>query len=157
MGCQLVPPVILFSPGWLQCMSLRINRAGVSSSWQHRAENAHAAPIHQSANQPSLTSSSFRFRCPDLESNIRQAAVSGTISVFFFVCLNEDACSLAQMNIKRCTHCRQGWPGKSQGRLTPASRAADWTAGWSRREWASGCLRRDLTGKINNIVLLYFF
>lgn len=25
LGCQLVPPVILFSPGWFQWMSLEIN------------------------------------------------------------------------------------------------------------------------------------
>lgn len=32
LGCQLVPPVILFSPGWLQWMSLQIKTRDVSSS-----------------------------------------------------------------------------------------------------------------------------
>lgn len=32
LGCQLVPPVILFSPGWLQWMSLWIRTLHVSSS-----------------------------------------------------------------------------------------------------------------------------
>lgn len=47
LGCQLVPPVILFSPGWLQWMSLRIRRLCISSSlsppWEHRAAAADAA------------------------------------------------------------------------------------------------------------------
>lgn len=30
LGCQLVPPVILFSPGWLQWMSLQKKRCNVS-------------------------------------------------------------------------------------------------------------------------------
>lgn len=32
LGCQLVPPVILFSPGWLQWMSLQIKTVDVSTS-----------------------------------------------------------------------------------------------------------------------------
>lgn len=47
LGCQLVPPVILFSPGWLQCMSLQIKTVGVSTSlrlpWKHKAAAVAAA------------------------------------------------------------------------------------------------------------------
>lgn len=132
-GCQLVPPVILFSPGWLQWISLRINRAQVSSSSRLRAETG--AAYHE----PSLTSSSCHFQCPGLESNIHQAAIS--LRFLATLCPNERVCSLVQINRKQRTHCRQGWPAKSQGHQTQASLAADWTAGWSQQESALGCLQ----------------
>lgn len=67
LGCQLVPPVILFSPGWLQWMSLWINTAhlsvpkGPESSWN---------------TQQTLTSSLCRFRCPSLRRNKQRTHVS---------------------------------------------------------------------------------
>lgn len=39
LGCQLVPPVILLSPGWLQWMSLRVNTVQVRRSSSELLKN----------------------------------------------------------------------------------------------------------------------
>ncbi len=62
-----------------------------------------------------------------------------------------------RLKAKRHTHCRQGWPGRSQGHPTPASLAADRTAGWSRQESVSGCLQKYLTRRTEIINLLYIY
>lgn len=40
LGCQLVPPVILFSPGWFQWMSLEIN-----TWWRQKTADPKKPPV----------------------------------------------------------------------------------------------------------------